>query len=1473
MTAGHRFAFALGLVLVLALLTAGWSASASTAAQPLGYLSQAYEHQDHAGAMPGDQAGATPQDHAAGGNPGHASGASGHEGDEGLGLAAGSHAAATPLSAGCAAGARVRAYDVVAIKVDMTMNRYLDHDPEGRMYVLEEDRGRVRDEEQRNARARTSDAEPAVTVGLQGDAIQPLTLRVGQGECLRIRLRNDLGGREQAGIQVHGAGLRVADDGSPAIGTNARALVPPGGSVTYEWNISTEEREGTHYFHSPGDDRFQTGHGLFGAVVVEPQGSTYLDPATGHELRSGWSAVIRTPEGRTFREAVLYYHEVGNETYQFLDRAGNLVPLVDPITTAYRPGARALNYRSEPFMNRLLLQRAMTGTVDESVVYGSYTFGDPATPIIRSYLADPLKQRVVHGGSEVFHVHHVHGGSIRWRRQPGAEAAGSDGGLDKRPPLVPSASERIDSQSIGPSETYDVENECGAGGCQQSVGDFLIHCHVAHHYFAGMWGLWRVYNTLQDGRASTDALPPLLELPDRAGRVLPGITSAQLVGRTVDSYGERRDVTDLAQWVESQLPPPGVPRGYDAAVLDWRREGDVYVNEVEDSRAWPGFRSTAPGTRPAILFDAKTGKLAYPFLRPHLGKRPPFAPNHGPAPYLDPFSTGVDPPAPGANGPGSVCPAGTRRREFAVNAITTPVALNRRQNLVDPRGQLFALREDLARIRADERQRVPLTIRANAGEDCVDLLFRSDLEDTPDDHDFSKVNLHIHLVQFDVQASDGVIAGFNYEQSVRPYRLEGEKAVERVAAGAIQLRLSSTARFQPGILVGVGMDQEERLEIVKIAAVQDDTLIFATPLRYPHDAGEIVSTEFVRYRWYPDAQVGTVYFHDHVNAIFSWRHGLFGALVVEPPGSTYHDPYTGREVRSGTAVDVVTTGAVSADVRGSFREFAMFLQDDVPITHIGRSSGSAINLRAEQLEDRGGDPARRFSSQDHGDPATPLLEAYLGDPVVVRLLVGATNDVHTFHLDGHQFRAEPFSATSEPVSTVHVGISERYDLSIERAGGVAGMPGDYLYYNGRALKLVEGSWGIFRVHDAESRTTLRKLPGRESVPAAAPAVCPAATPQKRFAVSAIEVPLPMLGGAAGRVYALRDDVTALRSGARAPEPLVLRVGVGDCVTVELTNELRSDSVSFHADMLAADPRTSGGVTAGYNATQTVAPGATRTFTYYAHPAIGETVALVRDWGNVAKNPRLGLYGAIVVGPAGARYSDPRSGEDVAARSSWSVDVHPATGMPYRDFALFLQEEDATIGTHRMPYTEQVEGVVGLNYRAAPLRDQRTTGDGDGAALVRSRGVPSTPLLEAIAGDAVRIHVLLPWAEQAHVFSLEGHRWPFEPGRSGGDLLSSVQVGGLEAVTLRLEGGAGNGLGLSGDFLYGDHRLPYRDAGLWGLFRVHLPCASGAPRPLMPGPNCDGTIPVAADVALAVVLALGGGAAAAIAFARRRRRVR
>lgn len=1342
------------------------------------------------------------QQHTTGG-PADAHEGAGHEDSEGLKLvaAAGESVRTGPV---CAPRAPVRRYDVRAIALDITLNRYLDHDPRGRMFVLDSAVARVRDEERRNAAARAATAtapvagdpgDVGVSIGAQADAVQPLTLRVRPGECLRIRLRNDIEPPEPASIHLHGSSMRVTG-GGPAIASNPRATAAGrGDTVAYEWQVGTGEPEATHYFHPHGlKAREQVDHGLFGAVIVEPPGATWLDPLDPRRPATGWQAVIRDPAGSDFREFALYYHEVGDETYQVTTRDGTFQPLVDPITGAYRPDGRAINYRSEPFVNRLRLQRQVLGRTDESVEYSSYAFGDPATPVMRAYLGDPVKQRVIHGGGEVFHVHHVHGGATRWRRQPGAEPSAFDSGLDKRPVLRPTATERTDSQSIGPSETFDVVPECGAGGCQAGAGDFLYHCHVAHHYFAGMWGIWRVYNTLQDGAASTDSLPPLPALTERAGRLKAAVTSDQLAAK-----GDA-----LTALVERQLPPRGVPSGYDASVLDWARDGDVYLGEPETGAAWPGYRSPSPGARPPVRFDPSTGRLAFPFLRPHLGARPPFAPGHGPAPFLDP-GPGPDPPEPGASGPASVCPAGTTPRTMAINAMKVPVVLNKRQNLVDANGTLYVLRSQQDAVERDANLRTPLALRARATRDCVDVVLRSDLTDgaiTP----FSKVGLHIHFVQFDVQASDGLDTGFNYEQTVRPYRATGVAVRAPVPAGITLLPVADSAPFQPGVLVGVGLDRDSTFEVARVVAVAPGELSIESPLRFAHDTGEIVGTEFVRYRWYPDAQFGTAYFHDHVNALQTWRHGLFGALVAEPPDATWTDPRTGLPLLSGPIADVHTRQPVGVDVAGSFRELLLFTQDDQPLTTRNRSTGSSLNLRAEPLTGRTGPPALALNSDAHGDPATPVLEANLGDPVVIRNLVGGANEVHTTYVRGHWFRVEPWSRTSPPVDVVRLGISERFDLVIAHAGGPQRLAGDYLYGNGRANKLAEGSWGLIRVRPAGDRT-LRPLPRSTGDRHAARTgagpldVCPPSAPVRRFAVAAVDTHLPMLGSTAGKAYvADGPGVGAGVRGALATEPLVLHAASGECIEVTLRNATAGGAVSMGCELLAADPATGGGPAAGHEPDQSVAPGATRRYRWYASPELGETVSLCRDWADPTRNPRLGLYGAVVIGPAGARFLDPVTGQDLDGRPSWRADVAPASGPGWRDFALLFQDDDEGIGNHRMPYTNKIRGVNGVNYQLAP----------------------NTPTIEARAGDPVRVHLVAPWSEQVQVVSLEGHRWIHEVGLAGSPRQSSTALGGMEAITLRLDGGAA---ATPGDYRWEDHRLAYAEGGLWGTFRV-LPAGDG-----------------------------------------------
>ena len=1332
---------------------------------------------------------------------GHAAGVmGGHEKGEGFVLAAQEDESVSP-GGRCSTDAPVRGYDVVAIAVEITLNRFLDHDPDGRMFVLEEHVTAVRDEEANNEQARVTGTDPAVSLGLQGDAIQPLTLRVLPSECLRIRLRNDLPQGEPATFHLHGSQLVVSDTGLPAIATEPSAVARSGQTVTYEWAVPGDEPEGTHMAHSHGDTRRQTAHGLFGAVVVEPPGSTWSDTVTGDPSTASWSAIVVPAVGPAFREFVLYYHEIGTESEVPMGADGLPLPLVDPITNSYKPSGRALNYRSEPFMHRLQLQVDRGQIPDESIAYSSYAFGDPATPVMRSYVGEPVKQRVVHGGSEVFHVHHVHGGSIRWPRQPGVDGAPPITQLEKHPPLTPGGSERTDSQSLGPSEVFDVVPECGAGGCQHSVGDVLVHCHVAHHYISGMWGIWRVYNTLQDGPASTDQLPPLPELPDRRDSVSPAVTSDRLP-------------PEMQQRIEEQLPPSGIPAAGDASVWDWSQQGGVYLGEPEDATSWPGHHPTVTGRSP-LLFDPGDGRLAYPHLRPHLGRRPPFAPGHGPAPYLDPGGGSPEVPRPGENGDRSVCPMGTRVRTLDITAIDVPIPLNLEESLIDPAGMLFVRREQREQVLADPAERTPLVLRANASVDCVDVILTSEVADRPENHGLSKVNAHIHFVQFDVQGSDGVDAGFNYEQSVRPWTVESDSLIEAVAAGTTSLPVVRTDRFRPGALVMVGVDTPDRSEVRTVAAVEDGVLLLAEPLEHDHSPDERVTVEFVRYRWYPDVQFGTAFFHDHVNAIVSGQHGLWGALIAEPPDATWHHPDTGEELLSGAVADIHTTMPISVDVSGSFRELVAFMQDGNRVTKEGPSSGSSLGLRVEPLDPRvEDDPATAYDSTHHGDPETPILRARAGDPVLLRALVSAANDVHTIHIDGHAFRVELWSDTSPRVAAAHLGISERLDLVIPSAGGPSRLPGDYLLRNGRASKLREGSWGLLRVLSSEHAEAPRQLPGAGSGPPEE-GVCPPGAPIRSIDISAIEVPLPMLGGDSGVIFALTDAAPV--SDVAPPEPLVLRAAVGDCLEITLRNATHR-AVSFEPDLVVFDP---GERAVGRNGGAPVPPGAERTSRLYAHPIFGQATALALDGGDPLQGPALGGYAAIAVAEEGAVFRDPVTGEQVS--TGWRVDVIPRDGPAYRDAVLFMQEEDAAIGTHLMPYRDAVQGAVGINYKFAPLAD-RLLPDSDTAHVFSSTAHEDpTPLIEAHTADPVRLRVLMPVGEQGQVFTVEGHRWPLEP-RPGSMLVSSIKIGPLEAITIDLDGGAGGRARLPGDYLYGDHREPYREAGLWGILRVQDPCA-------------------------------------------------
>jgi manganese oxidase len=1081
----------------------------------------------------------------------------------------------------------------------------------------------------------------------------------------------------------------------------------------------------------------------------------------------------------------------------------------------------------------------------KSHAYSSYTFGDPATPQSRAYLGDPVKRRVTHGGSELFHVYHLHGGGIRWRANPHADKTFDyqDTGLRKHPPTSQSPSSRLDSQSMGPGESYDLQMEGGAGGVQQVAGEFLWHCHIAEHYVAGMWTFWRTFDTRQ---------PDLAPLPDR-GAPPNAVDSTGLIGRTINGTTITRDNVD--EWVKPQLPAQGAPADdEDATVWDYQVKdtgnGPLFLGAPEDRSAWADLRGGEhpggmPGDefvdgRPKIRFNPANGRPAFPLMRPQIGQRPPFSPNgHSGAPWLGERANAAPQSAvdPYANRPDGICPAGAPTKTYNVVAIEKPIKVTE-SGRSDPNGKIFVLAEDKEKVLAGETAE-PLVIRGNEG-DCVQLTLTSEFVDAKSSDLWSKVNMHVHHVQFDTQASDGVISGMSFEQSVRPYATENKTLQAAVTAGAREIQLNSVARLRPGIDFAVGLGTND-IEVNRIESIDaaTGTVRLERSLQKDHASGEAAGVEFVQSRWYPDVLLDNVFWHDHVDGIHGWGHGLVGQIIVEPQGSTYHDPKDGSPLRSGAIADIHNDNAslIGDKVRGSFREFALFTLNQNPATD------STINLKAEPWSERLApepgqqpDPSLLFSSWKHGDPFTPTPKAYAGDPVVIRSMnVGPSSD--TVRIDGHRFDQE-LRLPGTKKDTIVDGISERFSLSLEGgAGGPGQRTGDFLYHNGIQRRFKQGAWGLFRVFSKRKVNGLMPLPGRpvsEAVqaedtptggrPPEAPDAgqpCPSGAPARHFDVSAVDA-----GGTPVFVPRTGDTATVPAN----PSPLVLHAAAGECVTVNLKNERAvpatgpSPRVSLNVSEVDRTARSSG-VNAGFNPEQTVGVGESRTYRFHVDDAaIGSSV--IADMGD-ASAPERGTYGALIVAPAGAQFRDPQTGQprDVGDR----IDVHLPSGS-YRDMTVTVADTDPIIGGDFTPYKTAVEAPSSISHRS-------NSGRSVSAAMFSSRanGDPQTPLLTAYPGDPVRVHAIgAPGSEQMHVFSMGGLSWPVDPRIERSTQVSTLALGPWGTIDAHLTGGAG-GLGReAGDYLYGDVRGPFTEAGLWGLLRV----ASDTSCPVRPLPGLD-----------------------------------
>ncbi|HUR69118.1 MAG TPA: hypothetical protein VM370_07710, partial [Candidatus Thermoplasmatota archaeon] len=870
------------------------------------------------------------------------------------------------------------------------------------------------------------------------------------------------------------------------------------------------------------------------------------------------------------------------------------------------------------------------------------------------------------------------------------------------------------------------------------------------------------------------------------------------------------------------------------------------------------------GTRPEIGFDINTAKPAYPMLRPHLGARPPFAPEHSGAPFL---KHSVTPQL-----PDGLCPSGARPIKYDVVAIQADVKYNKFDS--DKAGQVFVRAQDRAAIDGGTTDPTSIVLRGNAG-DCIDVTLTSALnEKEPGEiatgvH--TKTNIHIHLVQFDVQGSDGVVAGYNYETTLRSLNgsykskpgqtlgaLDPSAQTVTKIVGAVGIVgtdttfvvesvkpfLDKTGMPKIGSTVGLGLGLTS-IESGKLLAVNNATkTITIQGIHQVHNVGEFLGYEFVRYQWYPDVELGTVYFHDHVNGIDTWRHGLFGSLVIEPTGSRWLDPkrLNDNVPDSPTAhvVDIVPDGSVPG--QKAYREAVLHFQDracvnavataclnhEVPAMPNVVDEPAGFNLRAEPLHRRnaekpfsstafyGTDDPRTAAVETNllqGDPSTDTIEAYPGDKVVVRFLYAGqsmSRGVATFGMTGHRFQQEQFLTGGRVVDALSVAVSSQHNLELEcGAGGCTRQPGDYLYFMTQPEFLQRGAWGLFRVHDPSDLTPIRALPDH-----AAPTVgfVPASAPVKRFDVSAIEGSVahnPNAGIVSTMKRFVLDselpqatDIATLTP----PDPLVLRVSAGDLVEVHLTNRLASGRVGMHAALLSAGPADQG-VEVGNGPTATARPGETIVYSWYADRELG--VADLVSFADPVNDANEGLSGAIVVEPAGVAFTN---------ATGPTADLALPNDLVAREQVLLFATPDAQFQSSTMPYLPDAAGITMINYATEPLARRmgalvpaaaqlppisgasvsschvNTADCMDGThawevrnpiiGLATSGLAPWTPIVDAQQGQPVVLRVLGASGDQLATVHVDGHFFATDP--EMGDcrnVLSTCRSNVVSTVTL------------------------------------------------------------------------------------------
>ena len=284
--------------------------------------------------------------------------------------------------------------------------------------------------------------------------------------------------------------------------------------------------------------------------------------------------------------------------------------------------------------------------------------------------------------------------------------------------------------------------------------------------------------------------------------------------------------------------------------------------------------------------------------------------------------------------------------------------------------------------------------------------------------------------------------------------------------------------------------------------------------------------ETVKYRWYAGtisrgsngtlgytpAEFGALNLLSS-DPLFQHPNGVFGQMIIEPPGSKWQcgDPGALGSCDGGGTVSRASA-TVTPAAGASFREFSIMLSDAL-ITSSAQPI-NAINYRTEPANHRFAKAGTDVSCMTSntladptssspvaiGEPQTPIFRANPGDQVRFRMTHPlGTGNSQVFTIHGHSWQRNPYQNNSTVIAPNNLsqwmgsrdnhGSTDHFDLVIPKAGGTFNRPGDYLYTTYLPADASAGSWGIFRVGNPPNPTGVcAPGPSTEPPPSARPPV-------------------------------------------------------------------------------------------------------------------------------------------------------------------------------------------------------------------------------------------------------------------------------------------------------------------------------------------------------------------------------------------------